>query len=195
MILLPHKDDIPSWILKHKACTNSKFTDDDLLDLHALVYKREQELLLEYHLKMSENPVRDEIRHTLHQQFNRLKKLRQDTIDTLLEELEPYRSLSTRTTDIVYRTEEDLVHAHTKLLIAHRVSARVVHFFLIQYRLSCRLALIEKDLQEYQALDTHDIPKLYDQIQTMKTIRETIEKWVGGASHAELASLASLHFK
>lgn len=190
VIFLPLNKSIPQWVYDHPMSS-----DKEILELHAKVFKEEQDLWMTYHLEMSLAPTHDEIRSSIYTQYNRLKKMRQAVIDTLKQEMDAYRFMTTRTDEIVYRTDHDLVHAHARLLIANRVSAKAIHLFLVQWRLSMHMEEIEKELDQYQGIDMTSVTRLYEEIQTLKLVRESIEKWIGGTPHAELASLVSLHFK
>lgn len=195
MIILPSRE-IPKWILEHAVCKNPKYTDADILNLHHCVIEEEQRLLLEYHLALCENPFREEIRYCQHLQITRLKKRRHETIEALKKEMQGYPRLFTQTEERIYSIDKELVDEHLNLLCRHRVSARAIHFFLIQYKLSLRIDAMERELiDSFSFVENTSLYAIHEEITTLKMTREAIERWIGGAENTELASLASQNFR
>jgi hypothetical protein len=190
MIFLSTIKDCPSWVYDHPLKS-----DDDILDLHSKVCQRENDLWVEYHLEMSEMTITTEVKLMLYNQHTKLRRMRQTLIDTLKDEMPKNCFIRTKTEEILYRTDPELMLTHTRLLITNRVSPRLIHIFLIAYKLSIRMDLLEKEIAEYHDKGMSKAIDLYSQVNVLKQVRESIERWIGGSSHGELAALASLHFK
>lgn len=190
MIFLSTIRDCPKWVYDHPLKS-----DDDILDLHTKVCQREHDLWVEYHLEMSEMTITTEVKLILYNQHTKLRRMRQTIIDTLKEEMKTSCFINERTEEIVYRTDPELMRSHARLLVATRTAPRQIHFFLIASKLSIRMDALENEIAQYHDAGMSKAIDLYSQVSVLKQVRESIEKWIGGSSHAELASLASLHFK